>query len=401
MGGIVAKLASKSAEFQNLFLGQFPEQQLKVGNSKKYYETLTDFDFISLKIQYPQFGVETLIRDYYLIDDPEILDRLEEDEKVDYGQVKTLKLIERTLQLSAHILNQDPNQLVGQLWGRLQSFPEPEIQKILADAVQSKSENPRFYPITATLTTPGGNLLRTLTGHKASVNVVAITSDGQTAVSASNDNTLKVWDLWTGGEIFSLTGHQASVNAVAITSDGQTAVSASDDNTLKLWDLQTGKKIFTLSGHKDSVNAVAIAPDGKTAVSVSNSVELWTLKLWDLETGKEISTLRGHKNLVNAVVITPDGQTAVSASSDNTLKLWNLQTGRDFSSLNSYLKLFKLWDLETKREISTLKGHKESVNAVAITPDGQKVVSASDDNTLKVWNLRTGREIFTLVITIQ
>ncbi len=146
MGEIAAKLASKSAEFQNLFLGQFPEQQLKVGNSKKYYETLTDFDFISLKIQYPQFGVETLIRDYYLIDDPEILDRLEEDERVDYGQVKTLKLIERTLQLSAHILNQDPNQLVGQLWGRLQSFPEPEIQKILADAVQSKSENPGFTP---------------------------------------------------------------------------------------------------------------------------------------------------------------------------------------------------------------------------------------------------------------
>ncbi len=130
-------------------------------------------------------------------------------------------------------------------------------------------------------------------------------------------------------------------------------------------------------------------------------MELWTLKLWDLETGREISTLRGHKNSVNAVAIAPDGQIAVSASSDNTLKLWNLQTGRDFSSLSSHLKLLKLWDLETQREISTLKGHKESVNAVVITPDGQTAVSASSDYTLKLWNLQTGREISTLlVITI-
>ncbi|MEA5625406.1 WD40 repeat domain-containing protein, partial [Nostoc sp. UHCC 0251] len=195
------KLASKSAEFKNLFLSQFPEQQLKAGNSEKYYQTLTDFDFISLKIHYPQFGVETLIRDYYLIDDPEILDNLEEEEKLDPEQVKPLKLIQRTLQLSAHVLNQDPNQLVGQLWGRLQSFPEPEIQKILADAVQSKSEIPRFHPIAASLTAPGGNLVRTLTGHNNRVNAVAITPDGQRAVSACSDNTLKLWDLETGKEI--------------------------------------------------------------------------------------------------------------------------------------------------------------------------------------------------------
>lgn len=74
MGYFATKLALKSAEFQNLFLGQFPEQLLKVGKSEIYYQTLIDFDFISLKIKYPNFGVEPLIRDYSLIEDPEILE---------------------------------------------------------------------------------------------------------------------------------------------------------------------------------------------------------------------------------------------------------------------------------------------------------------------------------------
>ncbi|MEH2059518.1 MAG: hypothetical protein V7K97_25860 [Nostoc sp.] len=93
-----------------------------------------------------------------------------------------------------------------------------------------------------------------------------------------------------------------------------------------------------------------------------------------METGKEISTLRGHDNSVNAVAIAPDGQKAVSASDDKTLKLW---------------------DLETATEISTLTGHNHWVRGVAITPDGQKAVSASADHTLKLWDLHTAKEIST------
>ncbi|MEH2374809.1 WD40 repeat domain-containing protein [Nostoc sp.] len=323
MGDFATKLASKSAEFKNLFLGQFPEQILKVGNSEIYYKTLIDFDFISLKIQYHNFGVEPLIRDYSLIEDSEILENLEEQEKLDPEQVKTLKLIQRALQLSAHVLNQDPNQLVGQLWGRLQSFPQPEIQRILTDAVESKSEIPRFRPITASLMTPGGNLLRTLTGHNSWVSAVAIAPDGKTAVSGSGDNTLKLWDLETGKEISTLTGHNSSVYAVAIAPDGKTAVSGSDDNTLKQWDLETGKEISTLTGHNSWVSAVAIAPDGKTAVSASDDN---TLKQWDLETAKEISTFIGDSPIY-CCAVSPDGLTIVAGEQSGRVHFLRLEGG--------------------------------------------------------------------------
>ncbi|MEH1881091.1 WD40 repeat domain-containing protein, partial [Nostoc sp.] len=93
-----------------------------------------------------------------------------------------------------------------------------------------------------------------------------------------------------------------------------------------------------------------------------------------LATGEEQFTLNGHSNSVNAVAVTPNGQQVISASGDKTLKVWNLATGE---------------------EQFTLNGHSNSVNAVAVTPNGQQVISASDDNTLKVWNLATEKVIAT------
>jgi WD40 repeat protein len=78
--------------------------------------------------------------------------------------------------------------------------------------------------------------------------------------------------------------------------------------------------------------------------------------------------------MVNAVAVTPDGRRAVSASADGTLKVWELESGR---------------------ELQTLKGHAYGVNAVAVTPDGRRAVSASADQTLKVWELESGAAIAT------
>ncbi len=416
MGQLAIELEKKNNEWKKWYLQQRPQMYLENKNRdkrNKYYQLLTNFDFIYLKIQHPKLGVESLIRDYGLIYDPEILDNLEEDEKLEPEQVKTLKLIQRALQLSAHILNEDKTQLVGQLWGRLQGFQQPDIQKILSDGQQSKSEIPRFRPITASLTTPDGNLLRTFTGHKGRVLAVAIAPDGKTAVSASDDKTLKHWNLHTGEEISTFTGHKDWVQAVAIAPDGKTAVSASFDNTLKQWDLHTGEEISTFTGHKDWVTTVAIAPDGKTAVSASFDN---TLKLWDLHTGEEISTFTGHKDWVTAAAIAPDGKTAVSGSYDKTLKLWDLHTGEEISTFTGHKgrvqavaiapdgktavsasvdNTLKQWDLHTGEQISTFTGHKHWVTAVAIAPDGKTAVSASRDKTLKQWDLHTGEQIST------
>jgi len=94
------------------------------------------------------------------------------------------------------------------------------------------------------------------------------------------------------------------------------------------------------------------------------------LKVWILDMGPVLTTLEGHTRSVSSCAITPDGQRVVSASGDRTLKIWDLDTGR---------------------VLVTLEGHTGWVSSCAVTPDGRYVVSASYDKTLKVWDLMTHR----------
>jgi hypothetical protein len=88
---------------------------------------------------------------------------------------------------------------------------------------------------------------------------VAVTPDGRRAVSASQDQTLRLWELESGQTVHPLQGHTSYVTAVAVTPDGRRAVSASWDYTLRLWDLESGQTIHPLQGHTYGVLAVALA----------------------------------------------------------------------------------------------------------------------------------------------
>lgn len=93
------------------------------------------------------------------------------------------------------------------------------------------------------------------------------------------------------------------------------------------------------------------------------------IRVWDLKSGKQLRSLKGHSDWVEALAITPDGKTLVSASADKTIRLWNLQTGI---------------------QIRKLLGHTGAVKAIAISPDGKMIVSGSEDKTVRLWNLQTG-----------
>ncbi len=81
-------------------------------------------------------------------------------------------------------------------------------------------------------------------------------------------------------ENFTLTGHLGAVNSVAISPDGQTLVSGSTDEKIKLWSLSTGEEIYTLTGHSDAVTSLVFSPDGQTLVSGSRDS---TIKVWRIQ----------------------------------------------------------------------------------------------------------------------
>ena len=116
---------------------------------------------------------------------------------------------------------------------------------------------------------PDTALIRTLSGHTDSVRGCAISPSGDTIVSASRDQTLKVWDAHTGAEQRTLRGHTDWVNGCTISPRGDTIMSASGDQTLKVWDARTGACLSTLyvNGRLD---ACAFHPDGEHIVAAGN-----------------------------------------------------------------------------------------------------------------------------------
>ena len=219
---------------------------------------------------------------------------------------------------------------------------------------------------------PNGFPLLSFTGHSGTVWSVAIAPDGRTALSGSKDKTLKLWDLATEKSCAPSPGTPVPCGSVAIAPDGRTALSGSEDKTLKLWDLASGKELRTFTGHSDVVSSVAIAPDGRTALSGSCDK---TLKLWDLATGKELRTFTGHSGTVYSVAIAPDGRTALSG-----------EFGRDAEALGPGHR---------KRAAHLHRALRWRADSVAIAPDGRTALSGSDDQTLKLWDLASGKELRT------
>jgi small GTP-binding protein len=245
--------------------------------------------------------------------------------------------------------------------------------------------------------------------HRGDVLRVAMTPDGSRAVSGSEDQTMRVWNVETGQCLATLEGHIYGVWAVAITPDGRRAISGSADKTVRVWDVQTGQCLATLEGHTDSVLAVTVTADGRRIVSCSGDK---TVRVWDVEMKRCLAILRGHTDIVRGVAVTADGELAVSGSFDKTVRVWDVQTGQCLATLEGHTdavygvaimpdrrrivsgsddRTVRVWDVQTGQCLAVLEGHTDMMFGVAVTADGRRIVSSSGDKTVRVWDVQTGQ----------
>ena len=263
-----------------------------------------------------------------------------------------------------------------------------------------------------------GTALRRLKGHSHFVQDVAISSDGQFALSGSWDNTLRLWDLNTGSTRLRFVGHTKDVLSVAFSADNRHIVSGSRDKSINLWNtLGHLKYSMTTHGHEGWVSCVRFSPDPEKPLIVSAGwdkvVKVWSLGKWMLE-----KNLIGHTAYVNTVTVSPDGSLCASGGKDGTAMLWDLTDGKHLSSLaagdtihalcfspNRYwlcaatASSVKIWCLESKKVLETLvpeemKTEKEKKRAVPVqcislawSPDGNVLFAGYTDNVIRVWQV--------------
>ncbi|UCG82004.1 MAG: protein kinase, partial [Dehalococcoidia bacterium] len=275
-----------------------------------------------------------------------------------------------------------------------------KVKTVMEEVEKARDSWPRF--------------LLTLSGHEHAVNSIAISADSRFAISASDDKTLRYWDLLAGECRRILKGHERAVNAVDMSADGRFALSGSDNKTLRYWDLRTGECLRVLTGHDRAVNSVAITPNGGYAVSGGDDK---TMRYWDLGKGDCILVLKGHERAVNSVSISADGRFAVSGSDDKTLRCWDLNNGDCLFSLigheravNSVAvsadcrfalsgsddKTLRYWDLGTGECLRILTGHEDLVSFIAIVSEDRFAFSNSKDKTIRLWELATGACLHTI-----
>jgi len=264
---------------------------------------------------------------------------------------------------------------------------------------------------------PYGRARRRLTGHSHFVQDVAVSSDGQYALSGSWDGTLRLWDLKTGKTTYKFIGHTKDVLSVAFSADHRQIVSGSRDKTIILWNT-IGRLMYTIQedGHREWVSCVRFSPNLNTPLIVSAGWDK-VVKVWNLTRCNLRTNLIGHTEYVNTVTVSPDGSLCASGGKDGSAMLWDLNEGKHLSTLDAgdtiHALVFspirywlcaatasdiKIWDLESKAIVSTLRPDLKQPKhprkcvpiqciSLAWSGDGCTLFAGYTDSVIRVWQV--------------
>jgi len=229
-----------------------------------------------------------------------------------------------------------------------------------------------------------GQRLDILIKYNGEVASADFSRDGRRIVTASNNHTsnnhnARVWDTATGKSLSAPMQHEGRVDSVVFSNDGRRVLTVSLDKTVRIWDAASGKQLGDTLKHNDYVRSAVFSSDGRRVLTASGDT---TVLVWDTDTGKQLGDPLKHNNYVRSAVFSSDGKRIVTASHDGTAHVWR--------------------DVETGKPIGTTLGKPHDnpmpqaehvVSSVVFSSDGNRVVTALGDNTARVWDATTGKQL--------
>jgi WD40 repeat protein/serine/threonine protein kinase len=267
----------------------------------------------------------------------------------------------------------------------------------------------------------------------------------------------RVWDVATGQELPGLRGHTTGVEFACFSPDGKRLLTAESgredkatfrfpdggtfgawgnyhrDRPVRIWDPETGKQVAVLKGVQTTPLAAVLGPDYRTVQALVSAVfspdgrrvltsyhlssSECPIRVWDAETGKELLRL-DQKHLTWYTVFSLDGRRVLGFGPDRS-RVWDAETGKERDGYNGpgensgrvtvaevspdggrvvtvSLEGARVWDMATAKPLFSLQGHRLPVRSAAYSPDGRRIITASDDETARVWDADTGKAQLTL-----
>lgn len=209
------------------------------------------------------------------------------------------------------------------------------------------------------------------------IHALDLSRDGTKALVGMHGGDLGwsgIVDLTTGKMITEFLGQEYSIHCVAFSPDEKTVATGGSGRSIYLWDAATGLRLNVLEGHSDTLTTLEWGRDGSRLYSCSDDQ---TIRVWDPLVGSELRTVSAHRGAVHHLTLDPSGKRLVSTSADLSAKVW---------------------DTDSFEEIMTLR-HSSPVMFAQFTPDGQRIFTYSEHQTLNIWDAGTGKQILSPVGT--
>lgn len=246
---------------------------------------------------------------------------------------------------------------------------------------------------------------------------MAISPDSKVLAISTAGNSIRIFDLSTGGEVGASTGHPGPVTTIAVSPDGSTVATCStQDKLIRICEAATGREIRQLAGHEVGVDEVTFSPDGKLLASGA-----WdhAAIIWDWRSGKIKHKLADHPAVGPYLRFSDDSKVLATGSRATSVALWDCESGKmvreipapsgGLASLLTFkdgrllaleqaevdddgASAFSIWDVTSNRVLRRFGGHRGQISGVILSADGRSVASRALDKTIRVWEFASGLE---------